>query len=149
MTQEELQNLLNGLDKGPLGERSEGEWDRYNKVKDFLTYSNPMRNSEVVSKRNTEEYRKKLSASKKGHKNTVGQKHSEETKSKIAQAVSGSRRAYGRGATYIEVTSGFIGTLTDMTTHFKLKYPSNFTSYLGKPISRGSLKGLHFQIYQP
>lgn len=77
-------------------------------------------------------------------------KHTEEAKRKIKEASRGRRPAYGKAKMYIELTTSYIGTLTDMAKRFSIKHPSNFNKYLGKPIisNKSPLKGLHFQIYQ-
>ena len=110
MTQQEVQEVLDSLNKGRIGTWTEGQWNQARAASDY----------------------------NKGNSGRA---------KKIAKAQRGKKAAYGRGKTYIELTTGYIGTLTDMARKFNIKYPSNFNQYVGKPMQRGAPKGLHFEIY--
>ena len=86
----------------------------------------------------TTDTREKMS---KAHK---GKAKSLEQIEKTRLANTGKRR----GTVYIEYTTGYTGTALDISRKFKC-YMSSIPLFVkrNKPISRGSLKGLHFAIY--
>ena len=57
---------------------------------------------------------------------------------------------YGSGKLFKELTTGFIGTQTDIESRFPIAKNSLCSHYTksGKPISRGKNKGLHFVVWE-
>ena len=53
---------------------------------------------------------------------------------------------YGTGRLYIELTTNTIGTISELIDKFNSRDIIAY-SKLGRPISKGKLKGLHFQVY--
>lgn len=53
---------------------------------------------------------------------------------------------YGKGNTYVELSTGIVGTASELSQKFNrpMQQIYNF-AHTGKPIKRGPLKGLHFQ----
>ena len=147
---EELRKKLLALSEeeyNKLLDTSNDKEQRYWNARDALLTNNPMWNPEYRARRDEATARAKQSASMMGKQNGLGYKHTDEAKRKISESMKGERHGYGRGKIYIELTTGYIGTLTDMARKFNIKYPSNFNQYVGKPMQRGALKGLHFEIY--
>ena len=143
MTQEELQNLLDGLDKGPLGTRKEYEWDSAIRLSNYATSNNPMKDPEIA---------RKNAISRVGSKKSKVVKDRISALNKINHA--GRKNGhYGKGDQYKVTTPEqeiFIGTPLDIKEKYDLQ-PANLREYAirNKPCTKGKFKGYLFQIYQP
>ena len=112
MNNTDLQKFLDSLDKGPLGKRTEGQWD----------VSFWMKGEDNIAK--SEQARNKMSkAAKNRHKNgwasPIRYEWTVENNPNKGGNKGKDNPVYGSGAKYKELTTGFIGTCYDM----KQKYP--------------------------
>ena len=80
---------------------------------------------------------------------------SSKTKNKIAKSLKGKTAGskngnYGSGKVFIELTTGYKGTFTEVAAHFDCNKASlAIFAKRGKVIQKGKHEGLHFQILEP
>ena len=137
MDSKSLQELLDSLDEGLLGTRTEDQWERSFK---FMT-DNPMKRPEIAEK---------ISQSK------TGKKRSKALKDKVSKTTRDGRQKgtnnnhYGKGDTYKVTTpegTVLIGTCSEISNKFNI-LAGNVREYAlrGKPCTKGKFKGFLFEI---
>lgn len=95
---------------------------------------------------------KRITAIENGTTYRKGKPNSEFTREAARQANLGNSNAkdHRKGRLYIELTTGFIGTQTDIEIKYGITASNvNQVAARNKPIIRGKNKGLHFQVHQP
>ena len=138
MTQEEIQKVLDGLNEGLLGTRKEWQWDRAN---------------QRIGTKHSQEAIDKISENNRRRVVTTATKKKHSRVKKESNLSGSNNPNYGNGKLYIELTTGFIGTRSDMTKKFSQGKPFSLTIYVKKdePIKgykAKHLQGLHFRIYE-
>ncbi len=124
MKQEDLQNLLDSLNEGPLGTRKEWQWDNANRQASRKGIKYPNR------------------------KKRIPVKHTEATKAKWKSQRQNQNPRLGTGATYIELTTNTIGSAAELATIFNYSEPNIIiAAKKDRPMKFGRLKGKHFRFY--
>ncbi len=112
----------------------------------------------LTTRPTTDEMRRKISEANSGENHAMwGKKHKPETLAKMSAKSRGHRRTVGEkngkfgkrtGIRYIELTTSYIGTQTDMKNYFGIR-AEGVSGYAkqDRPISKGKFKGLHFRVY--
>ena len=153
MTREEVQKILDDLKKGPLGRRSDAQWDSAYRLKELSTHNNPMKRPEIAKKISDIHKGKVLSQQ---HKDKISKTKKEIGAFKgVNNYWAGSHRTgsnapnYGKGNKYIEVSTGYIGTPLEVMNKFNITKDTYIYNSVrrDKPISSGPFQGLHFQVY--
>ena len=140
MDRDNLQNLLDSLDEGPLGKRKDWQWD------------NSLWMSSEANIAKSEEARKKMREAQKNLPKSEKWRESRSRYMKDRPNPDHSKRMSGKGNPmygskfmYVELTTGFTGTASDMQQQFGIN-ALNLSTYAdrNRPMKSGKCKGLHF-----
>lgn len=139
--EKQLEEALNRLSTGDIGTRKEWQWNHsfWMSSSDNIAKSKEAKEKMSKAQKKTaksEKWRKSRSKYMTGRPNP---EHSKRMKGK-------GNHMYGRGNMYIEVTTGFKGTATDMQDKFGVN-PYAIAAYAknDRPMKSGICKGKHFR----